>query len=420
MTPSHRPLPIALLICGLWLLGVSVVAADSAAETHGAESVVARAIEALGGGESWRQVTSMEIRGNYSTFSTTYPFRILRQRPHAYRFEHFEADMQVVVGFDGRRAWWHNQLPLFAGVDWPTAPSIPYALGFEADAEFAGWPFLDAAARGHRLEYVGSTSYEGIDSHAVRIHLANGTQETWYFHHDTFLPAVRLARAGYVGREVDSRTFFDDYREVGAVRYPFLLEFERGNLFAEMSVEEVQLNVPVDAEAFRFPRPPLMVDLASLEGTWDVVVQSRPLPNLPWFESRSESVISADFDGRVLRERLSFLFAGRPRTTTKTFTFDRFTKRFSLVQIDDLTAHPNLFVGDTEPREGVFTLSNADSGTAWGVAGMTFTERQSLQIHDTDHFTVRWEQSPDGQHWAEVARFEYRRQGTLPADSADE
>lgn len=405
MFPSNRYVPL----CLLWLLLLSP-ATTTTAQTFDAQTVVAKAVEALGGASRWQQIQSMDINGNYSTFSTTYPFRIRRQRPDLYRFEHYEADMKVVVGFDGDKAWWDNQLPLFAGVNWPTAPSIPYALGFQADAEFAGWPFLDATARGHQMTYAGLTDYEGIASHAVDIRLANGTQETWYFDEQSFRPAVRVARAGYVGREVDSRTFFDDYRQVDGVWLPFLLEFERGNLFAEMIVEQVQLDPEIEIGIFDFPRSPLMRRLASLEGHWNVTVQSRPLPTLPWFESQSTAVIEADFDGRILRETSSFLFAGRPRNISKTFTYDRFSERFAIVQVDDLTAHPNIFIGSAKGNDNTFILGNKESGTSWGVAGHAFTERQTLRLDDPDHFTIVWEQSPDGQHWAEVARFVYKRQ----------
>lgn len=325
--------------------------------------------------------------------------------------------MQVVVGFDGNKAWWHNQLPLFAGVNWPTAPSIPYARGFEADAEFAGWPFLDAAQRGHRMTYAGIEDYEGISGHAVHMELAGGGLETWFFHVETFLPAVRVTKAGYVGREVDSRTFFDDYRPVGEVMMPYLLEFERGNLFAEMIVQDIRLNVPFDADDFAFPRPPLMQRLAGLQGRWDVTSESRPMPNLPWMESRSTATIETALDGRILREELFFLFAGRPRTVFKTFTFDRFTETFKIVQVDDLTAHPNIFVGPVEAHDGRFILSNQSTGTAWSVMGPPMAERQVLEIIDRDHFKVTWEQTPNGQVWIETARFDYRRQ---PADAGTE
>ena len=409
MTRLTSCLCLLLPLCLWTALPVGAQQGPAEDPTFDTSTVIARAIESLGGQEAWDAVESMEITGAYSTFSTTYPFRILRQRPNLYRFEHHEADMQVVVGFDGHKAWWHNQLPLFAGVTWPTAPSIPYARGFQADAEFAGWPFLDAAQRGHQMTYDGVQDFEGLEGHVVHMTLSGGTQETWYFDTLTFLPTVRVTRAGYVGREVDSRTFFDNYRTVEGLKMPFLLEFERGNLFGEMVVDAVQLGVETTSDAFTFPRPPLMQALAPLEGQWRVTSASRPMPNLPWMESPGHATFTADMDGRVLREELSFFFAGRPRTVFKTFTFDRFSKQFRIAQVDDLTTHINIFQGAFEPVDGRYVLDNAATGTAWGAMGPPMVERQSLSFQSPDHFQVIWEQSPDGEHWIEMARFDYHR-----------
>lgn len=410
-TPQPLPRRLPWIACPL-LLALAISSPSVTAETApaiDAETVVARAITALGGAEPWQAIDRMELRGDYSTFSTTYPFRMLRQRPNLYRFEHYEADMQVTVAFDGSKAWWHNQLPLFAGVDWPTAPSIPYARGFEADAEFAGWPFLDAAERGHRLTSLGQVDLEGMTTQAIEIGLANGSVETWHFDAETFLPTARIARAAWVGREVDSRTFFDDYRQVDDVLMPFHLEIERGNLFAEMIVESIRFDVEIPADSFTFPRPPVLQHLEHLVGTWQVVSKTRPMPNLPWFESPGMATIEADFDGTILREKLAFLFAGRPRQVHRTYTHDRFSDQFKLVQIDDLTHHPNIFIGAPEAHERAFTLSNIDSGTAWGLGGAKMFERQTLKLEGADHFTMAWEVSPDGERWLETAHFEYRR-----------
>ena len=407
--------PSAIVLGCLLQLAVTVPdIAVAQTPSAGPTAVVDDAIAALGGSERWRAIERMELKGEYSTFSTTYPFRILRQRPNLYRFEHYEADMQVVVGFDGTKAWWHNQLPLFAGVTWPTAPSIPYALGFEADAEFAGWPFLDAAERGHKVTDLGDTELEGMASRAVEIQLANGTVETWHFDAETSLPMARLARAGYVGREVDSRTFFDDYREVDGVMIPFHLEIERGNLFAEMVVQGVDLEADIPDHSFSFPRPPLLERLANLVGTWQITTESRPMPNLPWFESPAKATIEADFDGRILREELFFFFAGRPRNVHRTYTYNRFTDQLEIVQIDDLTHHANLLTGPATEQEGAFAVSNVQSETAWGVFGPPMFERQVLRLEGEDHLTATWQQSPDAEHWIDMVRLDYRRVSADP------
>lgn len=377
------------------------------------DSVVEHCYEALGGAERWRSVETLRLVGNFSTFSSNQPFVMERQRPRLYRFEHQEADRDLTIGFDGERAWWENHTP-FSEVDWPARPPLFYALGYEADAEF-DYPFLDAAAKGHRAELVGETDFEGIDAFQIDVTLSNGTQESWFVDRDTHLPVGRVAQAGFKDITVELRVFFSDFREVQGLQIPFTVESELGNLFRVLEVETAEVDVPIPADRFQLPIPQAMEPLNPLAGQWRVDAETRFMPMAPWVPEQTTATLESRFDGRLLQETVDYRFAGHPRSVQRQYTFDRFHGTVRVVQIDDLTGHPNLLEGQWDGDKLV--VSNLETGTGWQVRGRPQHDRLTLELIDPDTFRVVLERSPDGgQTWFALSRFLYQRLPGAPSE----
>lgn len=403
MRAGIRGLLGAVTAVGTSLLFVTSAAA---AQAPSKGEVLAKSLEAVGGEQAWKAIETMEWTGDFSTFSTTHPFKIQRQRPKLYRFDYREADRDVTVVYDGERPWWRNDWVPFAGVPWPTAPSRIYARGFEADAEFL-YPYLEP---GNEVTLEGKTDWDGVDAWELAVTLDNGLVETWYLDPDTFLPMVRITRAGYViGLDKEHRMFFSDFRAVAGVQIPHYIETELGNRFGVMKVDAVVVNEPIPPERFEQPVPPPVERLGFLEGKWKVASQSRQVPTQPFlFQDQGTSVITTSFDGQVFEEKLSYHDNDRPRNVSRTFTFDRFKGEFRVVHLDDLTYHPILLRGAADSENLAF--DNLETATEWGFPGMPFHNRLVIQDVTEKGFLMEWQTSSDGgQMWAPFARFQYSR-----------
>ena len=389
------------------LVALSIVFAPiDSAEAPSAERVVASALEAIGGEAAWKSLETMEWRGEFTTFSTTHPFLIQRQRPNLYRFEYREADREVTAVYDGHKAWWRSDWIPFAGVNWPTAPSRVYARGFEADAEFL-YPYLDPA---NRVESKGMTDWDGVDAWELAVTLRNGLVETWYLDSVSFLPLVRISRAGYVtGLDREHRMFFSEFRTVAGVQMPYYIETELGNRFGIMEVGEIKVNQPIEPGSFAMPIPQPMERLSSLAGKWRVMSSSRQLPTQPFvFQDEGTSVISSEFDGQILEEQLFYHFCDRPRNVKRIFSFDRFKNQYRILHLDDLTNHPVILQGSDDLEK--LSFDNANSSSEWGFPGMSFLNRMTIKNVEENSFSVEWDHSADGgQLWATLVRFNYSR-----------
>ncbi|NJL26745.1 MAG: hypothetical protein HC897_02150 [Thermoanaerobaculia bacterium] len=405
----HPRLCASALLAVLLSASVPTLAAAQAAGEMTAEQIVDRCVEALGGQQAWDEVQTLAIKGTFATFSANpLPFLIERKRPNLYRYEFREAGLPVIVGFDGETTWWDNDTP-FAEVDFPSLAPLAYSRGYQADAEFVS-PLLDWRRRGHRIALEGKTSFEGADAWVIGVTLANGVVERWYVGVDDFLPVGRVSVGGFKNFEAESRSFFSDYRTVGGLLFPHHVESELDNRYGVMDVESVQLDPPLDDARFKLPLAPVMQRLQVLAGNFDVEVETRPLPALPWFPGKATATIRPLYGGRVLEEEISFLFAGQPRTIKRLYTFDRFRETLKVVRLDDLTAHPNV-LESAAALEGRLELGNLGTGTSWsGPFGQTFNDRELLDEIGPDGFRLEIERSNDGgATWVGLARFRYIR-----------
>lgn len=392
-------------------LGPAATATEDTAEKNGgmtAEQIVARCVEALGGQQAWDAVETLEISGTFATFSAPpLPFLVQRKRPNLYRHELRDAGFPIVIGFDGRTAWWDNDTP-FAEVDFPSLVPLAYSRGYEADAEIVP-PLLDWRERGHRLALVGRGQLEGIEAWEIEVTLASGIVERWFVGVDDFLPVGRSSPGGFKNFEAESRSFFTDYRPVEGLMFPHHVESELDNRYGVMDVTQVRLNPPLPDELFSLPLEPVMQRLQALVGRFEVAVETRPLPAFPWLPAKTTATIRALYGGRVLEEEISFLFAGQPRTIKRLYTYDRFRQTLRLVRIDDLTAHPNVLEG-APATEGRLELTNLATGTGWGTFGQKLNDRELLDEIGPAGFRLELERSNDGgATWVAIARFRYTR-----------
>jgi hypothetical protein len=92
------------------------------------------------------------------------------------------------------------------------------------------------------------------ETYALELTTFDGGHETWYVDSETFL-VIRQDSLfeTYTGTDVPTKTFMEDYAEVGGIKMPFVYRQEnRGSTFTIRYID-VKYNVPVDEKIFGKP-----------------------------------------------------------------------------------------------------------------------------------------------------------------------
>lgn len=232
------------------LLAAAVVAGASVAHAQTADALIQKNIEARGGLEKMRAITTLRHTRIVGTPFSNVKVVMTRQRPDRVRIEQGVAGRPATARIVTAEGAW-DETPQ----GWTARSPEAAAEGRDLDADFDGF-LVDYRAKGHRAEYVGMAKVGGRDAHHLKMTLKSGVERDVYLDPETFL---ERRHAGLYrlpnGQTVPFILDFSDWREVGGVLFPFAMDEDReamGQTYA-IYVESIEINVPVDANAFTPP-----------------------------------------------------------------------------------------------------------------------------------------------------------------------
>jgi outer membrane lipoprotein-sorting protein len=269
-------------------LSLAVVAAGCDPAGRAAEQVVEKNTAARGGLEAWRAVRSMSMTGNLEAgvardpvkLANAYlrkvsqtkaearraavrraqtapepqvqlPFVMELKRPRLTRLEvRFRGDTAVQV-FDGKEGW---KLRPFLGRR-EVEPYSAEELRLASQEAGLDGPLIDHAAKGNKVELVGTEKVEGRDAYKLKVTSEQGQARTLWVDAETFLEVKIDGTRRLDGKPHAVSTYFRDYRLVDGLMIPHTLETTVEGVAGseKIVVEHVSLNTEV-ADA-RFTKP---------------------------------------------------------------------------------------------------------------------------------------------------------------------
>ncbi|HKY31582.1 MAG TPA: DUF1579 family protein [Candidatus Polarisedimenticolia bacterium] len=366
------------------------------------DELVARHIEARGGAERWSRVKSLKLTGTMTSWSRKSPFTLLRAPGDRYLLEGTQNGARLVIGYDGRTAWWDNAM-LQEGAQRIRGLDLAVVL---RDTDFPN-PLFGWKEKGYQLRLLGAREFEGERALALELSRLDGMSETWYLDPATYLEVARESPGSDFGRPVPQRTFFADFRDVGGVKVPFSVESQWYTRDRALQADRAELDVPAGDDRFTMPPPPGMADLLSLAGEWKVAVsRSEGPPGSPWKDEERSCRIESLMGGALLQERF---VSSSGNAVLRSITFDRFKKRYRVTEINEATTHLDVAEGAFDESKRL-VVDNLKADTATQAFGMTFHGRFTIHDIGPDSFKTEEEYSVDaGASWIPAVRCVYTR-----------
>jgi hypothetical protein len=131
----------------------------------------------------------------------------------------------------------------------------PYKTQLEREALFP-LLLLDYQKKGIEVESLGAGEIEGMATVDLRITLPDGKQEVWHLDAETFLELAtdsQIYDYTQLAEPMQQRIFYDDFREVDGLVFPFQVEWEFWARLETMTVEEIAINPEIDVSRFSPP-----------------------------------------------------------------------------------------------------------------------------------------------------------------------
>jgi hypothetical protein len=236
-----------------WLVGLLAVLCFSlTAFSQTAEELVNKNIEAKGGLEKIKAVKTWRMTGKSLNGGVALTAGQENMRPNLVRETVSLQGMTGVQAYDGSTGW---QIQPFGGRKDPALMGEDDLRDLLIDSDFDG-PLVDYQAKGNAVEYMGHDQVDGDDALRLKVTLKNGDVVYYYLDPDTFLE-IRKETQEFIRGSVRENAFaYGSYKPVAGVMYPFSIASGPKNdptSWQNVSVEKIEVNVPLDASAFAVP-----------------------------------------------------------------------------------------------------------------------------------------------------------------------
>jgi hypothetical protein len=217
-----------------------------------ADEIVAKYVRTIGGMDKLEAIKSIRRNGKF-TGGGGFEARVVQEnkRPDMIRQEFIFQGMTGVNAYDGKTGW---KIEPWQGKKDPEPLGEDELKDIVAESDFDG-PLVNAAAKGNKIEYVGTEPVEGTDTYKLKVTLASGEVRYYYMDTDYYVPIKVETKRVIRGAEREFESTFGDYKEVNGVYFPYSQESgvkgQQGR--AKITIEKIEAN-PQIADA-RFVRP---------------------------------------------------------------------------------------------------------------------------------------------------------------------
>ena len=217
------------------------------------DEIVAKHVAARGGREALASVRTLRMTGH----AIAGPGReaIVRReiaRPGRIRTEFEFQGTTGIYAWDGVAGW--RVSPLDGSLDAEPLPAEDAAAAAE-QADIEG-PLVDWKGKGHTVELVGTAPLPDGAAHELKVTLKSGGVRRIFVNASTGLVVRTESTRRLRGQELALETTLGDYRKVGGVMFPHLIETAaRGRpRRLRIVVEKVEINPTLDDSRFAMPR----------------------------------------------------------------------------------------------------------------------------------------------------------------------
>lgn len=366
------------------------------------DKIIAKHLEAHGGIKKLEGVKALKISGKFTAFSEEKTFWAIKTNISTYYGEYEVGKFKVTESFKTNTGWTIDPW-------W----DIPYARQLTAGESniFAQkaelfTPFFKYKEKGYKVEYKGTEKIDGMDAHVIILTRKNGKEEKWFLSSKTYLEYKCESDWEDFGMPCKGETFFDDFREVDGIIYPFYIERIYSQRNRMMEIEKVELNPEFKKDLFEMPRLKEMEKLAAFEGEWMVKVEAIGR-NGKW-NIVDETTASIKFvSTNLLQEKIKYEYYGLPFSKQISFSYHNPNKKYRVVVFDELGASTNIFQGNFADK--IFVVDNTEISFDTNEKSKQYQKMEINNI-EKDSFVVEEKSSADkGKTWRSMLRYNYTR-----------
>jgi hypothetical protein len=228
----------------LLLAGCIAIASFTATKAQTADEIVKKYIDAIGGADNWKKVTSIRTEGSFNVQGNDVSVTITKLNGKGMRQDIAVGGMAgyiIVTPTAGT-----TFLPFQGQTDPQPMPAD--ALKDAQDALDAQGVLLDYKTKGHTVELAGKETIDGAECYKLKVTLASGKVLTDYINTKTNYLVRYSAKNHSNGQEVEQTVSFSNFqKQPEGIFVPMTITQQYG----DVTISKVEINKPVDESIFK-------------------------------------------------------------------------------------------------------------------------------------------------------------------------
>jgi len=244
LTAARVAIRISPLLVALVLPVLSLTLAADDQKPPSVDDIIAKSIEARGGIDKIKGLESMRMSGTAELNDQIQAaVRIVNKRPNLTRFEMDVNGATLVQAFDGKSSWSVNP---FGKSSAPEAGPEARSRELREHTDMNGL-LVDYKAKGRKVDLDGTEDVGGSSAWKLKVTEKDGGADYVYIDTRSFL--MVKSSSAHMGANIT----FGDYRPVDGLMLPFRIEQNAAAGKVVMTLDKIEINVPVDEAQFKMP-----------------------------------------------------------------------------------------------------------------------------------------------------------------------
>ena len=232
---------ISLFLAACFTLSVSFA--------QSADDIINKHINAIGGKDNWKKVTSMVQSGTMSFQGMDIQMKVSTIHNKASRTDLTIMGMngyQIVTNTEG---WSYMPFQGQASVEAMTADQINEQ---QSTLDVQG-VVIDYAEKGHSAEFIGKEDVDGTECLKIKMTLKRGTTQTLFIDPSTYFIIKTVSVVNANGQEAEVATSLSNYQKHSSgIVVPMSTTVPLGpGMNADLTIESVEVNTKLDASLFK-------------------------------------------------------------------------------------------------------------------------------------------------------------------------
>ena len=213
-----------------------------------ADEVIQKYAKAMGGLSAFNAVKTIRMTGIVKVQGMELPLTVQIINGKAVRTDVDAMGQSVIKSYKDGKGW---KIDPFSGVATATDMTNDELVDSKGQSMIAT-QLMDYKARGHKVELLGQEDVEGIKCYKIKLTNKDDGKVTTYFvsvADNTLIKSVNTR--DMQGQQIEVENYASDIKEFGGIKFPMTRTQKiQGQVFQEIKMTSVELNVAIDEKVF--------------------------------------------------------------------------------------------------------------------------------------------------------------------------